>query len=53
MARLALFFEALVEHFGPHHRWESPYYPSEARLAEYREFLTAFATTPPLVQRRR
>ena len=42
MARLALFFKALVEHFGPHHQWESPYYPSEARLAEYREFLTAF-----------
>jgi hypothetical protein len=40
--RLALFFRALVERFGPHAEWEHPYYPSEARLTEYREFLTAF-----------
>ena len=38
--RLALFFKALVERFGPYAEWEHPDYPSVARLAEFRAFLT-------------
>ena len=45
MDRLALFFKALVERFGPHAQWEDPYYPGEARLAEYEEFLRAYDMT--------
>ena len=37
---LALFFKALVERFGPYAEWEHPDYPSVARLAEFRAFLT-------------
>ena len=45
MDRLALLFRTLVERFGPHAQWEDPYYPSEARLAEYEEFLRAYDIT--------
>ena len=37
---LALFFKALVERFGPYAEWEHPDYPSVAKLAEFRAFLT-------------
>ena len=45
MDRLALLFRTLVERFGPHAQWEDLYYPSEARLAEYEEFLRAYDIT--------
>ena len=37
---LAFFFKALVERFGPYAEWEHPDYPSVAKLAEFRAFLT-------------
>ena len=43
--RLAFLFRTLVERFGPHAQWEDPHYPSEARLAEYEEFLRAYDIT--------
>jgi hypothetical protein len=40
--RMVLFFEALVARFGPYTEWEHPDYPSVARLAEFRAFLTEY-----------
>ena len=42
MDRVASFFKALVERFGPYAEWEHPDYPSVAGLAEFRAFLTEY-----------